>query len=133
MWQTQLECPIVDETLQPLLHAIYPLHGVQSLETWMIHGVRNVWQRVESQKFGRLRQFCAPTIQICLEIDLLSFELLLSPLAEILIIVRMEDVYDEVQVQVKLQLFRQEVASEHILRDQHLPGFKELVLLATVK
>lgn len=45
----------------------------------------------------------------------------------------MENVNDEVQVEVKLELFGQEVTSEHILRDQHLPGFKKLVLLPAIK
>ena len=45
----------------------------------------------------------------------------------------MEDVHHEVQVEVELKLFRDEVASEHLLRDKHLPCLKELVLLSAIK
>ena len=50
-----------------------------------------------------------------------------------LIVVRVKDVDDEVDVQIELQFLRHEVPSKHLLRDQHLPGLEELVLLATVE
>ena len=45
----------------------------------------------------------------------------------------MEDIHHEVQVEIELKLFRDEVASEHLLRDKHLPSLKELVLLSAVE
>ena len=98
MWQTQLESPIMNKALQPLLHAINPLHGVEALEARVLHGICNVWQGVKREELRRLRELGAAIVQICLEIDLLRFELLFGPLAEVLVVVRMEDVDDEVQV-----------------------------------
>ena len=45
----------------------------------------------------------------------------------------MKDVHNEVQVEVELELFRDEVTSEHFLRDKHLPCLKELVLLSAIE
>ena len=133
MWQAQLECPIMNKALQPLLHAVDPLHGVEALEARVFHGVCNVRQRVKCEELRRLRELGAAIVQICLEIDLLGFELLLSPLAEVLVIVRMEDVNDKVQVQIELKLLRQKVASKHVLRNEHLPRLEELIFLPTIK
>ena len=102
MWQAQLKCPIMNKALQPLLHAIDPLHGVEALEARVLHGVRNIWQRVKREELRRLRELGSAIVQICLEIDLLGFELLFGPLAEVLVVLRMEDVNDEVQVQIEL-------------------------------
>ena len=45
----------------------------------------------------------------------------------------MEDVYDKIQVQIELELLCQKVASEHVLRDKHLPRLKKLIFLPTIK
>ena len=45
----------------------------------------------------------------------------------------MENVDHKVDVQVELELFSDEITAEHLLRNKHLPGLEELVLLPTVK
>ena len=107
----------MNKRLQPLLKGIDPLHGVKGLEARVLHGVSDVGQRVECQELGRLRELGAPAIKVSFEVDLFSLELLLSASPEVLIIIRMKDVHNEVQVEVELELFRDEVASEHFLRD----------------
>ena len=99
----------------------------------MLHGVRDVGQCVEGEELGRLRELSPSIVQICLEVDLLGFELLFCPLAEVLVVVRVEDVDDKVQVQIELELFRQKVASQHVLRDEHLPRLEELIFLPAIK
>ena len=102
MGQSELERPIVDEALQPLLHPIDPLHGVEALEAGVLHWVCDIWQRVKGQEFRRLREFSTSIVQVGFEVNLLSFQLLFSPLPKVLIVVRMKDVDDEVEVEVEL-------------------------------
>lgn len=45
----------------------------------------------------------------------------------------MEDVDDKVEVQVELKLLGHEVSPQHLLWDEHLPGFEKLVFLAPVE
>ena len=59
--------------------------------------------------------------------------LLLGSWAKVLIVVRMKDVDDEVEVQVELELFGHEVSAQHLQRNEHLPSFEELLLLTTVE
>ena len=86
----------MNKRLQPLLEGIDPLHGVQGLEAGVLHGVSDVRQRVECQELGGLGELGAPAIKVSFEVDLLSFELLLSARPEVLIIVWVEDVHYEV-------------------------------------
>ena len=59
--------------------------------------------------------------------------LLLGSWAKVLIVVRMKDVDDEVEVQVELELFGHEVSAQHLQRNEHLPSFEELFLLTAVE
>ena len=59
--------------------------------------------------------------------------LLICTWPEVLVVVGVEDVYDEVEMQVEFQFLGYEVTAKHLHRDQHLPGCEELVLLSTVK
>ena len=45
----------------------------------------------------------------------------------------MENVDDKVEMQVELKFLGHEVSPQHLLWDQHLPGFEELVFLTPVK
>jgi len=54
-------------------------------------------------------------------------------LSEVLIVIRVEDVDDKVEVQVELKLLGHEVSPQHLLWDEHLPGFEKLVFLAPVE
>ena len=92
----------MDEALQSLFHSIDPLHCVESLETGVLHGVRNVGQSIKRQELRCLGQLSSAIVQVRLEIDLLRFELLLCSLAEVLVVVGVEDVNHEVEVQVEL-------------------------------
>ena len=59
--------------------------------------------------------------------------LLLGSWAEVLVVVRVEDVDDEVEVQVELELFGHKVSAQHLHWNKHLPSFEELLLLTTVE
>ena len=50
-----------------------------------------------------------------------------------MIVVRVEDVDDEVEVQVELELFGHEVSAQHLHWNEHLPCFKELLFLTAVE
>ena len=54
-------------------------------------------------------------------------------MSKVLIVVRVKDVDDKVEMKVELKFLGYEVSSQHFLRDQHLPGFEKLVFLASVK
>lgn len=131
--QPEFKCSLVDERLKLLLEMVDPLHGVEGLERGVVHRILNVREGVEGQELRRLRKFGTAAVQVVLEVSLFNLELLFAPLPEVLIIVRVEDVDDEVEVKVELELLGDEVAPEHLLGNQHLPGFEESVLVPLVE
>ena len=132
VWKTKFKCSLMDETLELLFQMIDPLHGVEGLEAGVLHWVLDVWQGIESQELGCLGKFGSPAVQIGFEIDLLGFEFLFSSRPKV-IVVRVEDVDDKIEVKVEFKLLREEVTSQHVVRYEHLPSFKELILLAAVE
>lgn len=45
----------MDEGLELLLKRIDPLHGVQRLETWMLHRILDIRQGIKGEELGGLR------------------------------------------------------------------------------
>lgn len=131
--QPQLKSSLMDECLELWLQCVHPFHGIKWLETWMFHWLLDVRKRIESQKFRCFRKFGSPTVQIVFKVDLLSFLFLFRSLSKVLIVVRVENVDYEVQMQIEFQLFCHKVSSKHVLWDQHLPSFEELIFLTSIK
>jgi len=133
MRQTQLKGAFMDECLQLGLERVDPLHRVQRLEAWVLHWLLNIWKSVEGEELRCLGELGPATIKIHFEILLLARLLLIGALTKVLIVVRVIDVDDEVNVQVEFELLCHEVSSQHVLRDQHLPGLEELISMPAIK
>ena len=123
----------MDVSLQLGLECVDPLHRVQRLEAGMLHWLLDIGQGIKGQKLACLREFSTTAVQVSFELRLCGTLLLLSPRSEVLVIVRVEDVNNEVEVQVKLKLLGYEVAPEHFFWDEHFPSLKERLLITLVK
>lgn len=68
----------------------------------MLHRSLDIRQRIKRQELRSFRQFSTPAIQVSFEVHLLAFLLLLSALTEVLIVVRVVNVDDKIDMQIKL-------------------------------
>ena len=68
----------------------------------MLHRPLDIRQRIKRQELRSFRQFSTPAIQVSFEVHLLAFLLLLSALTEVLIVVRVVNVDDKIDMQIKL-------------------------------
>ena len=124
----------MNERLQLLLQVLDPLDSEQMLKGGVVPWVGDVWECVVGQELISLAQLRTLRIQELFEFSLRVLEVLIWVFPWLVgTDVRVLDVHDEVDLEVKFELLVREILLFHVWRNKRIEDLEEFGLISAVK